>query len=353
MRVIRRISAVLLGFVLFLSGIFKLMDPVGARLVVEAWLHFLHLRFLLGVSDLLGTGLALLEALLGAGLITGVWRRTWAVVTGALLVFFTLLTVWLNIKNPAMDCGCFGEVVRLTHLQSLLKNIALLALWALACLPLNKQGQTRKVKYVSFPVAAVSVILFMAYSRLSIPLVDFTPFRQGTELMLPEDIEDPADDRAPTLSISDAAGEYVDELLLSGRLLAVSVYAPERVSGRQWERIAAMLREAAGLGYTPVLLAASTPAALTALPGADALLPYAYYADRKKLMTLNRANGGAAYLSDGMIITKWSARRLPDADKLAELAGTDITESLLAENNGSRLKFQGFLLYVFAVMLLL
>lgn len=353
MRVIRRISAVLLGFVLFLSGILKLMDPVGSRLVVEAYLSFLHIRFLLGVSGLAGSGLALLETLLGAGLITGVWRRTWAVVTGALLAFFTLLTVWLNIKNPAMDCGCFGEIVRLTHLQSLLKNIFLLALWALACLPLSKQEQTRTVKYVSFPIAAVSVILFMVYSQLSIPLVDFTPFSQGTELMLPEDIEDPSDDRAPTLSVSDAGGEYVDEMLLSGRLLAVSVYAPEKVSARQWERIATLMREAAGLGYTPVLLAASTPAAMTALGVPEELAAHTYYSDRKKLMTLNRANGGATYISDGMIITKWSARRLPDGEKLGELAGTDITESLLSENNGARVKFQAFLLYVFAVMLLL
>ena len=44
---------------------------------------------------------------------------------------------------------------------------------------------------------------------------------------------------------------------------------------------------------------------------------------------------------------------LPDPEKLASLAETDITESLLSENNGSRVKFQGFLLYVFAVMLLL
>ena len=53
-----------------------------------------------------------------------------------------------------------------------------------------------------------------------------------------------------------------------------------------------------------------------------------------------------------MIVTKWSIRRLPDRAKLEELSGIDVTESLLSENNGDRLKFQAFLLYVFAVMLL-
>ena len=63
MRVIRRISAVLIGFVFFLSGILKLMDPVGAKLVVEEYLKFLHLGFLLGISGLIGSGMALLETL--------------------------------------------------------------------------------------------------------------------------------------------------------------------------------------------------------------------------------------------------------------------------------------------------
>ena len=353
MRVIRRISAVLIGFVLFLAGVLKLMDPVGARLVVEEYLKFMHLDFLTGISGLIGSGMALLETLLGAALLTGVWRKVVAVVTGVVLGFFTILTFFLYLRNPRMDCGCFGEAIHLTHLQSLLKNVVLMVLWAIACLPLRKQEQTRKIKYVSFPIVAISVCLFLLYSSLSIPLVEFTPFQAGTELMLPEDIEDPTDENAPTLSLSDAAGEYVDEMLMEGDLLAVSVYAPEKLGPQEWEKIENLMRNAAGLGYTPLVLAASTPEAMEETVSSPGILSATYFADRKKLLTLNRSNGGAAYIQDGLIVTKWGIRRLPDEQKLAELASIDVTESLLAENNGDRLKFQAFLLYVFAVMLLL
>ena len=353
MRVIRRISAVLIGFVLFLAGVLKLMDPVGARLVVEEYLKFMHIEFLTGISGLIGSGMALLETLLGAALITGVWRKVVAVVTGVVLGFFTILTFFLYLRNPRMDCGCFGEAIHLTHLQSLLKNVVLMVLWAIACLPLRKQEQTRKIKYVSFPIVAISVCLFLLYSSLSIPLVEFTPFKAGTELMLPEDIEDPTDENAPTLSLSDAAGEYVDEMLMEGDLLAVSVYAPEKLGPQEWEKIENLMRNAAGLGYTPLVLAASTPEAMEETVSSPGILSATYFADRKKLLTLNRSNGGAAYIQDGLIVTKWGIRRLPDEQKLAELASIDVTESLLAENNGDRLKFQAFLLYVFAVMLLL
>lgn len=352
MRVIRRISAVLIGFVLFLGGILKLMDPVGAKLVVEEYLKFLHIGFLTGIAGLIGSGMALLETLLGAALMTGVWRKVTTVVTGVLLGFFTVLTTLLYFKNPSMDCGCFGEAIHLTHLQSLLKNLVLLALWALACFPLKKQEHTRYVKYVSFPIVAISVCLFLLYSSMSIPLVDFTPFKPGAELMLPEDIDDPTDDRTPTLSISDATGEYVDSLMVSGDLMVVSVYDPEKISGSGWEKINSLVHESALLGYTPMVLVAATPAMMDELVSFPEVLSSTYFADRKKLLTLNRSNGGATYIEDGLIVTKWSIRRLPDRAKLEELSGIDVTESLLSENNGDRLKLQAFLLYVFAVMLL-
>ena len=353
MRVIRRISAVLIGFVFFLSGILKIMDPVGARLVIESYFQFLHVTWLTGLAGIAGTGFALLEALLGAALITGVWRKITGIATGVLMGFFTILSVLLYVKNPHMDCGCFGEIVHLTHLQSLLKNIVLIVLWALAFLPLNKQEPTRRIKYVSFPIAALSVVGFLLYSSLTIPLVDFTPFKPGAELMLPEDIEDPTDDRTPTLSLSDADGEYFDDLLMEGDLMVVSVYDPDKMSPRQWEKVVTLLRDAAATGYQPMVLAASTPTMMRAAVSAPEVLDATYFADRKKLLTLNRSNGGATYIQDGLIVTKWGIRRLPDQAKLQELAATDVTESLLSENNGDRVKFQAFLLYVFAVMMLL
>ena len=353
MRVIRRISAVLIGFVFFLAGVLKIMDPVGARLVVEEYLKFFHMGWLTGMAGVIASGMALLEALLGAALITGVWRKIAGLATGALTAFFTLVTFFLFIKNPNMDCGCFGEIIHLTHLQTLVKNLILLALWALAFLPLSKLEPTRKVKYVSFPIAAVSVCAFLLYSSLTIPLVDFTPFKPGAELMLPEDIDDPFDDRTPTLSLSDAEGEYMDELLMEGDLMVVSVYNPDKMKEKQWDKVVQLVRDAATAGFRPVVLAASTPALMQEAVSAPEVLEATYYADRKKLLTLNRSNGGVTYIQEGLIVTKWGIRRLPDREKLEALAATDVTESLLSENNGDRVKFQAFLLYVFAVMLLL
>ena len=78
-----------------------------------------------------------------------------------------------------------------------------------------------------------------------------------------------------------------------------------------------------------------------------------YTSDRRTLMTVNRSNGGATFFSDGMVVAQWPVTRLPSAEKIASLSTEDATEAMMKEYSPRRLKMQGFLLYVFAVLLLL
>lgn len=353
MRIIRRISAVLIGFTFFLAGLFKLMDPVGAGLVMDEYFKFLHLGFMRFASNFAGAAMALAETVIGVALITGVWRRITAFITIVVLCAFTLLTTVLAIFNPPMDCGCFGEVIHLTHFQSLVKNIVLLALWAIAYIPTGTIEPTRKVKYVSFAIASISSCLFLLYSVFSIPLMDFTDYKPGTELSSLENADWTTGEEIVLLSFSDVNGQYADSLALQGNVIVASVYSPEKMQQQKWQKLSAFMDKAAEKGFTPLVLTASTPELITEEISSPELLPYIYFADRKTLMTLNRSNGGTTFISDGQIVAKWSINRLPDQDQLQELSSVDPIESLVAVNHASKLKFQAFLLYIFAVMLLL
>lgn len=339
MRGIRKFAAWVLGGVFFIAGILKLMDPVGAGLIVSEYYKFFGTNFLMFSSKAVGVFLALFETVLGAAIITGVWRKAVAVISLAVLGFFTILTGILWIFNPNMDCGCFGEAIHLTHAQSFIKNIVLLGFWALAYLPFKKLLPTSKIKYVSFSVAALSVVLFMIWSLRGVPMMDFTPFAPGTELMG----DDGAfDSDAPVLSFCNADYEYADSLATSGNVLVISTYDPDKLSQGDLSRIEACLSDAMNSGFTALLLSAGDI-------GSEA----PYIADRKTLMTLNRSNGGATYISDGQIIRKWSVHSLPDSQRLSELSEVEPTEAVINENGPQRIKLQAFLLYVFAVMLLL
>ena len=97
MRFVNRLCSLLLGFVLFAAGFLKLMDPVGAGLVVQEYFKLAGLYFLFPASKALAVILALLETLLGTAVITGVWRRIIAWISAVLLAFFTLVTGLLLI----------------------------------------------------------------------------------------------------------------------------------------------------------------------------------------------------------------------------------------------------------------
>lgn len=333
MRGFKRICALAVGFVLFIAGLLKLMDPVGAGLQMDAYFKFLHLAFLSPMAEAAAVAFALTETVLGAAVITGIRRGLVGWISLCLLVFFTLLTFVIWVANPDIDCGCFGEALHLTHAQSLLKNVALLVLWAGAFLPVETLEDSPRIKYVSFWIASASAVLFLVYSLFNIPLVDYTSFKPGTEM------ED------SSFAVFDEQGEYRDSMLVDGRVVVISVYNPDGVGGREWSELSAFAETAGAAGIKPLLVVSGDP---DEIPVRPVLL-----ADHRTLMTLNRSNGGATYIADGQVIKKWSSHSLPEGDDLEIIAGGNPAETLISANAPERLKVQGFLLYVFAVMLLL
>ena len=362
---LRRFCAILIGLVFLASGLLKLLDPVGTGLIVSEYFKFFHLGFLQGTAKALGMVLSLVEATTGAALISGVFRKTTAVVTSVLVLFFTIVTLILWIAKPEMDCGCFGEAIHLSHGQTLLKNVVLLALAAAAFIPFQNFGVPRKGKYVAFFLAVPSLVFALVHNARHLPMIDFTEFAPGTELFasLDNDYQE-MDGKVPTfiyerngqrgsftldalpdstwtfvgvdtlsrsgmyknaakpvLSFRDADGEYQDELAVLGKVMVFSVYDPEDAD---WDRIRTQAAEARISGATPLILA---------VPG-EYTPQDVYLADYKPLITLNRANGGATYFNDGELISKWSPR------------STDFI-------TGRRIKAQGFALYLLALLLLL
>ena len=380
---LKRFCGYAVGLVFFISGLLKLMDPVGAGLVMKEYFKFLHVGFLSGASTAFGITFAFAETVIGAALITGVWKKAVAPVSIILQGFFTLLTLALVIFKPEMDCGCFGEAIHLTHSQTFIKNIILLGLLLIYYIPAKLLNKPKPKKYVSFGLVTISTAAFALYSLLYIPMADFTALKAGVEINrdahtasgtydavfvyskdgvlqtfalenLPdstwtfvktemsaqhEKVKTPS-----SISIYDESGQYADSLLTSGKVLVTSAY--DELSDKDTARISAFLLRAAEAGFTPILLTSSdkieVPEGITR-----------YFCDYKTLITLNRSNGGATYIDEGIIIRKWAKRNLPDREDLTDLSGTDATESYIERDSKTSLAFQGFLLYVFAVMLLL
>lgn len=385
----RRFSGFICGFVFFLSGILKLMDPVGAGLVMDSYLDFLHIGFLGFASKPLAFLFALAETIVGTAMITGVWRRITAIIALSLQGFFTLLTILLAIFNPVMDCGCFGEFIHLTHVETLVKNLVICALLSYAYFPMRNLGRPLKRKYVSFGVVCTSVLVFSIFSLSRLPIIDFTDYEPGAQILSAEaNVADEAFDAmfiyekdgvqqeftlenlpdstwtfvstqtiqnkdlkssGATLSFYDNDKEYQDSLAVQENVMVISIYDPQ-MRQKKWDAAVRMAENARESGFNPMILVAGTPEQIEGKVTGD--IPV-YFSDYKTLITLNRSNAGATWLSHGYIIKKWGHRAYPDQDDLLTYIKGNSTEAILESNTKGSLLFQGFLLYVFAVMLLL
>lgn len=402
---IQKIAAVLVGATLFASGSLKMVDPVGTGLIVEEYGKLFHAGILSGgFARTFGFVLSLFETICGGAMLTGVYRRTFRGAATALIGIFTVVTVFLVVRNPAMDCGCFGEAVHLSHRASLLKNLILLGLCVLSITPHVEPPASGRTRYVAGGFMAVGIIVAAVRSLMGIPPYDFTEFAPGVELAASQDnslvaagdafelsfiyekdgeraffdldsieqaeadgwtyvgteslrrVPESARDEVVTLSFLDRGDRLRDSLAARGNVLIVSFYDTARADEAAWQRTLETLHRAEKAGMRPLLLVevslTDLDRMLEGVPGEDFLKECSFQTDRRKLLALNRDNGGATGFSEGMLVKKWGVRKMPSDEALEEVVA-DPVEAMMVSGSRGRMTLQGYFLYALAVALLL
>lgn len=184
----------ILAFVFIFSGFVKAIDPLGTQYKIEDYLEAFGILsffpyFLPLISALL---LAFTEFTLGVYLFFGIRKRVsiWGVFI--LLAIMTPLTLYLAIKNPVSDCGCFGDAFVLTNWQTFWKNILLLAASVSVLI-----GRKRIIRFVSENMqwlVSLYTLLFIIgismYCLYYLPILDFRPYKVGVNI--PESMVMPA-----------------------------------------------------------------------------------------------------------------------------------------------------------------
>ena len=365
MRIVRGLFRILFALTFILSGVLKLLDPVGTGLIVKEYLDFMHLDFLEPAAVGLGIALATTEFTIGICVLDGLRLRIVAWAALILTAGFTLLTLYLMLYNPISDCGCFGEAVHLTNTQTFLKNLVLLAL-AVEIFVTRKRATrvaSPALEWVFIGAFALLALTVALRALATLPQVDFTAYRVGNSLDelahenqaryettflyakdghveeftlddLPDDSWTYLDSKTVQVGGSTRMAQ-VDFSLeqMEGPVLAVSVHHPDRLKDAQRERIAQFCEAARLQGREVVQYG----------PAGD-YVP----ADWKSLLTLNRSNGGAVYFHDGEIVAKWANSELPDVD-LATVLSEDPDVLVLQQ----RIREQRYITTLVAGVLLL
>lgn len=296
---------ILVGVFYILSGLLKLMDPVGTGLIVEAYFRFIHLYDCMGVAKGLGVFIGAFETIIGIAAVLCLLPKFMRIVFLFVQAAFTLISLALVIWNPQMHCGCFGEAIHLTHWETFSKNIAMLILITFAYFPLHHKHNASKSQLAIFLLALISITLFSSYSWHNVPIIDFTDYKPGTHIVSPMEYRELSSEERKSYKTIPMMGidESHDSITLQGKLAIISVYNLFEKDD-QWRNIIKQFHQLNKQGYKVVLLIASIENKLENITPLAELKNSIFLTDKTTAMTLNRKNGGITFLENGVIIKK-------------------------------------------------
>ena len=138
--ILTNVCRLVLSVTFILSGYVKAIDPLGTQYKITDYLEALSLNGVFPDWTILSASVLLsaVEFTLGILLLFAIQRRVMSRAMLAVMIFMTIVTVWIYFYNPVQDCGCFGDAIKLTNGQTLAKNIVLtLCAATVAARPLN------------------------------------------------------------------------------------------------------------------------------------------------------------------------------------------------------------------------
>ena len=155
---------VLLGILFIVSAILKIADMDRFEIYVYSY-HFFSLNF----SFLVARAAIIVELVLGIGLLSNRLHKLMWWGSVLMLLGYTGLLVYALILGRTDNCHCFGDFLQFNPWQSIIKNVVLLALFALV-----RKVEEQPLKYKWLALAAVTIGCSVAVFAIS-PPDNFTP----------------------------------------------------------------------------------------------------------------------------------------------------------------------------------
>jgi len=193
MKQVVNIARILVGGLFIFSGLVKAIDPLGLAYKMqeffEVWASEGIMKGMMGWLNehalMFSVFMITLEVVLGIALLTG-WKTklvSWLLLL--LTLFFTFLTGYVLFSGKIRACGCFGDCIPLTPIQTFTKDIVLLVLVLLILFgrryikPLFSNGVNTIVVLVSL----FAVLGLQWYVLKHLPVKDCLPFKIGNNIL--------------------------------------------------------------------------------------------------------------------------------------------------------------------------
>ncbi len=174
------------GLLFIFSGLVKVNDPLGLSFKMneffEVWGLFALTKFSLSLAIFMNV----LEVVCGIALLIGFGMQYFTKILLALISFFTFLTGYALLSGKIKTCGCLGDCLPLTPLQSFLKDIVLLVLIMVLFVYRKQILPVFKNNGISSVIIIASCLLFtLLQSQVlnHLPFYDCLPYKVGNNIV--------------------------------------------------------------------------------------------------------------------------------------------------------------------------
>ena len=307
------LSRIFVGAMFVFSGFVKLVDPIGSQFKFEEYFSepVLDIEFLIPYALGFSILLILAEIMLGVMLLLGYKSKLTVWSLFLLSLVFLFLTWYSAYYNKVIDCGCFGDAIKLTPWETFWKNVVLIILVILLMIRVKDIKEILpKRATVAFTLVCLLSFSYITYHVLNhLPIIDFRAYAIGKNI--PEGMEFPEDDleALPPIQnfvLEDSQNDLTEDILAADKVMLIVVYEIEKASEEGFAGVKKVADQAIQKGYSVFGVTSSFPDDLILIQ-TKYDLPFDFlFGDPTTLKTMIRANPGIMTLSKGTVTGKWN-----------------------------------------------
>lgn len=371
------------GGVFMYSGFVKAVDPLGTVYKFEEYFAVMGLSDLAGAAVPLAFLLFILEFLVGASLISGSYRRSAPWWAAAFMAVMLPLTLWIAVKDPVADCGCFGDALVISNWATFWKNVALsgIIVWLILYNRRLRCLIAPPLQWLGF-LGSLALPLLTGWLGYNVqPLIDFRPYPAGTLLATQQsaaDEEDSADEawigvwtdgthtiELPLDSIPEGESwEFVDRkpatgakpgtaseeseqkglavytadeesnpaddvIVSSGKQILICFDSLKDISASNFYRLNSLYNFCRKYDIELTAIAAATPDQIAAFRDLSLAEYPIYTAEDTAIKELVRGNPGIVFLKDGRIVWKQRLSALPYRDFMTSATPASLEKPII------------------------
>ena len=312
----------LLGLLFLFSGFVKINDPIGFSYKLDEYFHVFDTSFGLPYNVFgpwalnLSFAIGIFETMLAINLIFGFAPAFTTTSLLVMIIFFTFLTGYSAVTKKVTDCGCFGDAIKLTPVQSFIKDVILTGFIGYLYVYRDNLYPFFKdlINTILSLVFAISIPVYAWYCYNYLPLVDFLPYSVGSDLAY----------KTTTRGSDGQFLAYGYEPLKSycgfeefkGKTLLIVSEDFQKCLPAALNQAIQLGKDLKPMGFNTAVLTSSTSDVRNAFK--ESLnIPFCIVPqDQTTLKSMVRSNPGVLILQNGIVIGKYSHKNIPSKEQV-------------------------------------